>query len=72
LGEFTNLVSGAFKTRALDPRGTYTLSVPEWNPAEKSCAGALQGTVGLAPAGGLARIEVWLDSEPAHQESHGA
>lgn len=61
LGEFTNLVSGAFKTRALDPRGTYTLSVPEWNPGESS-ANALQGRVGLAPAGGLAEIEVWLDS----------
>ncbi len=72
LGEFTNLVSGAFKTRALDPRGTYTLSVPEWSPAEQPASGALQGAVGLAPAGGLARIEVWLDSAPARQESPGA
>lgn len=59
LGEFTNLVSGAFKTRALDPRGTYTLSIPEWNAPGSS--GKLQGRVGLAPAGGLAEIEVWLD-----------
>jgi hypothetical protein len=69
LGEFTNLVSGAFKTRALDPRGTYTLSVPDWNPENPPAGGELHGTVGLAPAGGLARIEVWLDSASARQES---
>jgi len=65
LGECANMVTGALKTRALDPHGEFRLSVPKLDtlvnlPAQRRC-----GRLVFELSEGSAAIEIWLAGTPA-------
>lgn len=60
LGECANMVTGALKTRALDPHGSFRLSVPKLDtlvnlPEQRRC-----GRLVFQLSEGSASIEIWL------------
>lgn len=65
LGECANMVTGALKTRALDPHGTFRLSVPKLDtlvnlPEQRRC-----GRLVFQLSEGSAAIEIWLAGSAA-------
>lgn len=63
LGECANMVTGALKTRALDPHGTFRLGVPKLDtrvnlPQPRRC-----GQLVFRVSQGAAAIEIWLAGE---------
>jgi CheY-specific phosphatase CheX len=65
LGECANMVTGALKTRAFDPHGTFRLSVPKLDtlvdlPESRRC-----GRLVFQVSEGSAAIEIWLAGKAA-------
>lgn len=60
LGECANMVSGVLKRRALDPRGTFELGLPEIRRAPK-VIGRPGGMLVYQLSEGVVSMELWLD-----------
>lgn len=61
LGECANMVSGVLKRRALDPKGTFKLGLPEIRHAHK-VSGERGGMLVYQLSEGVVSMELWLDS----------
>jgi len=60
LGECANMVTGALKTRALDPHGTFRLSVPKLDTRAALAEPRRCGRLVFQVSEGSAAIEIWL------------
>lgn len=64
LGECANMVTGALKTRALDPHGDFRISLPRIDSKVDVGMPVACGRLVYRLAQGCAAIEIWLEDAP--------
>lgn len=68
LGECANMVTGALKTRALDPHGEFRISLPTIDTKVDSGMPVACGRLVYRLAQGCAAVEIWIEDAPSARE----